>query len=229
LTQYTLKLPGGPDLAEIRARLLAIWGPQRDAERYDPISQLVYGILSARTYDEVATTAFNRLQHRYRPWRRLCWAPYRDIEPLIRLVTFAERKADYVPHALRSVVQLRGALDLGFLLHFNEEKGMHWLRQLRGVDVKVAATVLNFSTLRRRVLPADTHLIRVGERLGFLPRGSDYRRGYEGYMRLVPDDWDADALYEFHWLVKYFGQTVCTKRSPGCGGCPLRDMCAMMN
>jgi endonuclease III len=46
---------------------------------------------------------------------------------------------------------------------------MQWLRGLPGVGSKVAATVLNLSTLRMRALPVDTHLLRVGERLGPLP------------------------------------------------------------
>lgn len=102
---------------------------------------------------------------------------------------------------------------------------MAWLRELTGVDAKVAATVLNFSTLRRRVMAVDTHLLRLGERLGFVPENSSYRSGYEGYMRLIPDDWDADDFYEFHWLLKYLGQEVCSKTRPACADCALRDLC----
>jgi endonuclease-3 len=223
--QYALRLNGGPDLEQIRARLLAVLGPQRDDKRFDPLSQLVFGMLSARTHDHVAATAFRRLRDRYPAWKHLCTAHPREIEPLIRSVTFAEQKANYIPHALRSIVQKRGALELGFLAHLGEEDGMEWLRRLHGVKAKIAATVLNFSTLRKRVLAVDTHLLRVGERLGLLPPGADYEIGYVGYMRLVPNDWDADALYEFHWLMKYLGQYICRHAQPECPRCPLRDLC----
>jgi endonuclease-3 len=45
-------------------------------------------------------------------------------------------------------------------------------------------------------------------------------------MRLVPDDWDADDLFEFHWLVKLHGQKVCFHDAPACFRCPLRALCS---
>ena len=44
-------------------------------------------------------------------------------------------------------------------------------------------------------------------------------------MRLVPNDWDADDLYEFHWLMKGHGQRVCTHTAPDCARCVLQDVC----
>jgi endonuclease-3 len=223
--QYAMRLEGQPDLALVRDRLLAVLGPQRDERRRAPLDQLVYGILSARTHDHVSDAAFRRLKRRYPSWRLLCTAHPRDIAPLVRAVTFAERKVHYLPAALRSIASKRGALDLHFLAHCSEETGMAWLRELAGVDAKVAATVLNFSTLRKRVLAVDTHLLRIGERLGLLPADPSYRTGYEIYMRLVPNEWDADTLYELHWLLKYHGQAVCTHARPACACCPLSDLC----
>ena len=102
---------------------------------------------------------------------------------------------------------------------------MEWLCALPGVHAKVAATVLNFSTMRRRVLAVDTHLLRIGGRLRLLPPDASYKQGYAGYMRLVPNEWDADDLYEFHWLMKGHGQRVCTHTAPDCARCVLRDVC----
>lgn len=223
--QYAMPFPGEPNLAQIRDRLHAILGPQRDERRRVPLDQLVYGILSARTHDRDSDVAFDQLKRRYPSWLPLCTAHPHDIEPLVRRVNFAERKVHYLPEALRTVIRKRGSLDLGFLATCSEETGMAWLRELSGVDAKVAATVLNFSTLRMRVLAVDTHLLRIGTRLGFLPPDPSYRTGYEIYMRLVPNDWDADALYELHWLLKYHGQAVCTHAQPACPLCPLRDFC----
>jgi hypothetical protein len=89
-----------------------------------------------------------------------------------------------------------------------------------------AATTLNFSKLRKRTHSVGTHLLRVGERLGVLPPRTDYGRGYEMFMRLVPDAWDADDLYEFHWLMQYHGQRACTHAAPACSRCALRDLCS---
>ena len=89
--QYVLPNPGTIALERVRDRLRARRGPQHDAQRYDPVSQLIYGILSARTYDQVATTAFVRLARSFHPWRHLCWAQHAEIEALI-----GHRRSDVV-------------------------------------------------------------------------------------------------------------------------------------
>jgi endonuclease-3 len=210
---------------QIRDRLLRRLGPQRDAVRRDPVSQLVNAIISAKTRDEVSSAAFERLRQRYPSWDALRLAVPGEVEDIIASVHHADRKAVHLPQALRNIVASTGSLDLDFLVDWDEEMAMQWLRRLPGVMSKVAATVLNFSTLRMRVLAVDTHLLRVGERLGLLPPGTGYDAGNELFMRIVPDRWDADDLYEFHWLLKYFGQIVCPHGPPLCRHCPLNDLC----
>lgn len=223
--QLSLALNDRPVMWQIRERLRARLGPQRDAERRDPVSQLVSAIISAKTRDEVSSPAFERLQRRYRSWDALRLASPGEVLSIIAPVHHAESKALYLPQALRNIVASTGSLDLDFLVDLEEEVAMQWLRRLPGVMSKVAATVLNFSTLRMRVLAVDTHLLRVGERLGLLPPGTGYDAGYELFMRIVPDQWDADDLYEFHWLLKYLGQIVCRHGLPACMHCPLHDLC----
>src|SRR5260221_6539624 len=223
--QLSLALNDRQVLWQIRGRLLARLGPQRDAMRRDPVSQLVNAIISAKTRDEVSSAAFERLRRRYPSWDALRLAAPGEVEAIIAPVHHADSKAVYLPQALRKIVASTGSLELDFLIDWDEEMAMQWLRGLAGVKSKVAATVLNFSTLRMRVLPVDTHLLRVGERLGLLPPGADYKSGYELWMRLVPDQWDADDLYELHWLLKYLGQTFCPYGVPACTHCPLGDLC----
>jgi endonuclease-3 len=223
--QLSLALNERPILWRIRARLLARIGPQRDAVRRDPVSQLVNAIISAKTRDEVSSASFERLRRRYASWDALRLAAPGEVLNIIAPVHHADDKAVWLPQALRNIVASTGSLELEFLVDWDEEAAMQWLRRLPGVMSKVAATVLNFSTLRMRVLAVDTHLLRVGGRLGLLPPATGYEIGYELFMRLVPDQWDADDLYEFHWLLKYLGQIVCRHGTPVCARCPLSDLC----
>jgi endonuclease-3 len=213
------------DLREVRERLLKLYGPQRDRERFDPLDQLVYGVLASRTRDEVSMKAFWRLKTCCPDWETLIDMPSDAIEPAIVDVTFAEKKAIDLPIML-TMLRAQHGLDLeGRLAGEDEEAAMQILTALHGVKFKIAATVLNFSTLRKRVLAVDTHLLRVGERLGFVPLGGLYEDGYEAYARLLPDDWAADDLYELHWLIKKLGQNICHHTVPHCSACPLRDVC----
>lgn len=74
-------------LHDIRARLLAMFGPQRDEARFDPLSQLVYGILASKTKDEVSMAAFARLRRRCRSWEVLLRTAPSAIERVIWTVT----------------------------------------------------------------------------------------------------------------------------------------------
>jgi endonuclease III len=229
MRQYSFDFGEQPVLPEIRQRLLAIFGPQRDEQRLDPLSQLIYGIIASQTHDEVSMAAFLRLRRRCSSWDVLLRATPRQIERVIFSVNHADRKAAELPQALRMIRARNGALDLEFLADWDVEAALRWLDSLYGVGAKIAATVLNFSTLRKAALPVDTHLLRVGLRLGFLRPGADYEAGHEGYARLLPADWDADTLYELHWLIKLLGQQICRPTAPACEHCPLRKLCAAAN
>ncbi len=223
--QLSLPLDDQQAVAAVRERLLAEFGPQRDSLRPDPVSQLVAALISSRTLDDVSSAAFWRLRRRYPDWSGLAQASVAEVQAIIAPVSYAERKATQLPLALRMIAARASTLDLSFLADWDVEMAMPWLCALPGVGAKVAATVLNFSTLRMRVLAVDTHLLRVGARLGWLPPDTDYDPGHELFMHRLPDDWDGDDLYELHWLLKYLGQRLCVAGAPRCGACPLRDLC----
>ncbi len=223
--QLSLDLERPPFLTRVRALLFDRYGPERDADRLDPISQLILAMISARTRDEVSLPAFGRLQRSYPSWDPLSRAGAAEIETIIRLVTFAERKANLLPRALRMIAARAGRLDLDFFANWDEEAALHWLKALPGVGAKASAAALNFSTLRKRVFVVDTRLLRLGQRLGLLPLDADYECGHAAFARLVPDNWDADDLYEFHWLMKELGQKICIFAAPSCDKCPLQDLC----
>ena len=225
MQQLPLDLPGLLDLPRFRERLRAAFGLQRAAHRLDPLSQLIKSMISARTYDEAAWAAFVRLRNAYPDWSPLAEAAQYEVEPVIGPVTYAEVKARQVPHALRVIRQRTGGLDLSCLAEMSVEQAMHWLQGLPGVGCKAAAAVLNFSTLRKRALVVDSHVHRVVRRLGLVGRSSDPTQAYHALMEASLADWDAEALYELHWLIKGLGQAVCTHETPRCGLCPLRDAC----
>lgn len=223
--QFSLALEDEPVLPKIRDRLLSVFGRQRDDGHLDPVSQFVNAMISTQTRDEVSLAAFERLRKRYPSWNDLRDAAAADIEPILRPVINAKEKSRDLPRALRMIVARSGDLNLDFLADWEEEVALHWLKGLPGVGPKIAATVLNFSTLGQRALAVDRHLLRVGKRLGLLSPKTAYERGHEKFMRLVPDEWGADDLYEFHWLMKYHSQRICTHTAPACADCRLSDLC----
>jgi endonuclease-3 len=88
------------------------------------------------------------------------------------------------------------------------------------VGRKTAACVLLFS-FGRHDIPVDTHVFRVGTRLGLFRPGASLEEAHDEMLRLCPE---GDA-YEVHVLLIRHGRRTCAARAPRCGECPLRRMC----
>jgi endonuclease-3 len=212
------------ELASIRARLLDLFGPQGDEIRLDPVSQFIRAFLGSRTYDQVSWDAFAALAHHYGNWNRLADASPQDLAARISTVTYFEDKARDLPPALRRIRAHNGTLDLAFLRDWPADEALRWLEISHGVGRKIAAATLNFSSLRKRAFVVDTHIIRVLARFGFAKPNADTLAVYDTVMAAA-GDFDADDLYELHWLLKYLGQNICGHARADCRACPLETAC----
>ena len=212
------------DLLLIRERLGAVSGPIRDPQRLDPVSQFVRSFIGSRTHDHDSWEAFARLAQRYPDWNDLADAPVAEIEALLAGVTHADKKAPELKEALRKIRVRAGDLDLEFLRDHPVEQGLRWLEEIHGVGRKIAASTLNFSTLRKRALVIDTHILRVLRRFGFVRPSANTEEAYETVMAAARD-FDADDFYELHWYLKRLGQKNCGHARAQCSACPLNDVC----
>lgn len=227
--QLSLPLGLHSKLSQVRDRLLHVYGPQRDTVRDDPTSQFFHAIISSKTLDAISNDAFWRLRASLSSWEALPDLERHAVATTIHDVTNALDKADYLIRAGGFIRAYHGRIDLEFLAYWPVGYAFHWLDHLPGAGPKVAAATLNFSSLRKRVFVVDTHVLRTSHRLGLASDPTDFERGYRTLMRLVPDDWDADDLYELHWLIKMHGQGTCRHHRPICAGCRLADLCVHSN
>jgi endonuclease-3 len=101
------------------------------------------------------------------------------------------------------------------------EEAREYLCDLPGVGRKTAACVLLFAYGRPEV-PVDTHVYRVGTRLGLWPERTPREKAHDVFLRLVDDPEEA---YELHVLLIRHGRRTCTARNPDCPACPLKRMC----
>ena len=215
-----------PPLIEVHRRLLVASGGFSHSPRLGPVDQLIKSMISSRTYDEVSWPAYRWLKDVFHPWERLAEATPTEIEAAIAQVTHAEIKAGWLPEALTRIIALKGALSLDFLATAPVEEAMVWLqRNLPGVGDKVAASVLNFSTLRRRMMVVDTHVWRVARRIGLAGRNADPEGVRRAIMDAAPLSWTADDFFDLHWLLKRLGQHLCLHSQTRCGGCPVAAVC----
>ena len=204
---------------QIEDRLRDVYGPP-DKPVLDPLEELLLTVLSQSTTDHNRDTAWRALRIRFADWEALRTARTEDVERTIRPAGLARQKTGTILGILERLTEEVGRPDLGHLREMSDAEALEYLSSFRGVGVKTAACVLCFS-LRRPVLPVDTHVHRMALRLGFVEVGTDAVRTHRALNRLVP----AEIRFSTHDQWIRHGRSVCTARRPSCERCPLEDLC----
>ncbi|RVD52468.1 MAG: endonuclease III [Mesorhizobium sp.] len=93
------------------------------------------------------------------------------------------------------------------------------LVKLPGVGRKTANVVLNMA-FGQHTMAVDTHILRIGNRLGLAP-GKTPEQVEQGLLRIIPDEYMRHA---HHWLILH-GRYVCKARKPDCPACVIADIC----
>jgi endonuclease III len=93
------------------------------------------------------------------------------------------------------------------------------LESLPGVGRKTANVVLNH-VFGEATIAVDTHLFRLGNRLGLAP-GKTPLEVETKLLKAVPA---AYARHAHHWLILH-GRYVCKARRPECWRCLINDLC----
>ncbi|GGA80293.1 endonuclease III [Brucella endophytica] len=93
------------------------------------------------------------------------------------------------------------------------------LVKLPGVGRKTANVVLNVA-FNRAAMAVDTHIFRIGNRIGLAP-GKTPEAVEDKLMRVVPKEY---LLHAHHWLILH-GRYVCKARKPECEECIIADLC----
>ena len=91
---------------------------------------------------------------------------------------------------------------------------------LPGVGRKTAACVLLFA-LGMREVPVDTHVSRVGWRLGLFRPSAPFEELHDTMLEITPP---GEEL-EFHLNLLRHGRRTCHAQRPECRACALRRMC----
>lgn len=215
-------------LPHIHRLLLKHYGKPPERELWDPLTQLIYSLLSSRTKTPTSHQVMRDLERRFQAgpghWEPVRDATVTEIEHAISMVTFPEQKAPHLKATLQSITARYGSLTLDFLARYKTGKIRDWLEQFPGVGPNTSAAVVNFSTLRRRALCIDANHLRVAQRLCLVPRADAVTTEHR-LMRLVPETWDAAMLDEHHSLIKLHAQTLCSFANPQCENCPLLKLC----
>lgn len=208
--------PPGRRVRAIRDRLRLLYGRPAAPPHRRPLEELVLTVLSQSTNDRNRDVAYGRLRERFSSWAEVREASVEEVEDAIRPGGLAPTKAVRIKQILDAV----GDDNLAWLEEAPLGEARDYLCNLPGVGRKTAACVLLFSYGRPDV-PVDTHVYRVGTRLGLWPERTSLEQAHDVMLRLV----DPEDAYELHVLLIRHGRRTCTARNPDCETCPLRRMC----
>ena len=210
------KPPSKRRVRAIRDRLRELYGRPVNHPHGDPVHELVKTILSQNTSDTNRDAAYERLRERFDTWEEVRDAPVSEVADAIRPGGLSATKSPRIQEALRGCGE---QIDLSWLRDAPRDEAIDFLTSLPGVGRKTAACVLIFS-FDRPEIPVDTHVYRVGGRLGLFRERASFDEAHDEMLRVV----DPEDAYELHINLIRHGRAVCRPR-PRCEQCALRRMC----
>jgi endonuclease III len=201
----------------LRDRLRLVYGRPLAPPHGRPLDELILTVLSQSTSDRNRDVAFLRLRERFPDWSAVRDAPLDEVEAAIRPGGISEVKSERIQAILRA---LDDPPSLDHLANMEVAAARDELCALPGVGRKTAACVLLFSFGMREV-PVDTHVSRVGTRLGLFRPGAPFAELHDDMLAICPRGQEL----ELHVNLLRHGRRTCTAQRPRCPECALRRSC----
>lgn len=168
-------------------------------------------MISSQTTDKRVNIVTPILFERYGTPLALSEAPYDAVFSIIQSLGFAKTKAKHL-------IEMAKILHQEF--HDVVPHTLEELESLPGVGRKTASVVLA-EGFRIPAMPVDTHLERLGKRLGYANKSDSVFQVEQAYRAYIPEE----EWIEAHHLILLFGRYYCKAQNPSCNGCLLKAYC----
>ena len=201
-----------PALREVVAELERLYPDAGCELRHENALQLLIAtILSAQSTDVRVNQVTATLFERYRTAEDFANAAPATFEQEIRSTGFFRQKTKNVLGAARKIVE-----------DFDGEvpDTMEELVTLPGVARKTANVVLGTWFRKPTGVVVDTHIGRLGRRLGITRETNPVKVERDLMNRLPRDRW----IFLGHAII-WHGRRVCAARRPDCANCTLAEWC----
>lgn len=117
---------------------------------------------------------------------------------------------------------IRRKVSLRWLGKLDTEEAFDYLTSLNGIGPKTASCVLLFS-FGKPVMPVDTHIFRVAQRLGLIGPGANIEEAHRILTGICGKN--TRLIYDLHLSIIEHGRRTCRARNPRCGSCVLYGAC----
>ena len=209
--------PAARRVRALRDRLRLLYGRPLAPPHGQGIEELILTVLSQSTNDRNRDVAYGRVRARFPSWEEVRDVPTAEVEAAIQPGGLHRQKAVRIQQILRG---LPDPPDLAFLAELPVADARAYLTALPGVGRKTAACVLLFAFGMPDV-PVDTHVSRVGTRLGLFRPGAPFEELHDEMLALTP----RGGELELHVNLLRHGRRTCHAQRPACEDCALLRMC----
>ncbi len=177
----------------------------------DAFQLLVATRLSAQCTDARVNLVTPELFHRFPTAQDMAEATYEQIENIIKPCGLYKTKAKSLVDMARLLTQrYQGQVP----------STLEELILLPGIGRKTANLIMGDIYKQPGSVVADTHLIRITNRIGLVSSVNPYQVELSLRNLLPPEESN-----DFCHRIVHFGREICTARSPKCPACPLADCC----
>ena len=172
---------------------------------------LIAVMLSAQTTDKSVNQATAILFKKYKTLEELANADLDDVRFIIRHLGMFQVKA-------QNVIKIANIL----LKQYDGKvpNNPEALLAMPGVGNKTKNCVLA-ELYNEPLLAIDTHMQRVGKRLGIADEKDSVEKIEQKYMSIIPRERVVKTNHQIIWFGRYF----CKALSPECSKCKLREFC----
>nr|WP_209998683.1 endonuclease III [Phyllobacterium sp. 1468] len=184
--------------------------PRGELEHINPFTLLVAVVLSAQATDAGVNKATRALFKVADTPEKMLALGEAKVGDYIRTIGLWRNKA-------KNVISLSEALidRYGSVVPDDRDE----LIKLPGVGRKTANVVLNMA-FGQSTMAVDTHIFRIGNRLGLAP-GKTPEEVEARLMKVIPSEY---LYHAHHWLILH-GRYICKARKPECPSCVIADIC----
>ncbi|MEY2761231.1 MAG: hypothetical protein RLZZ96_1131 [Bacteroidota bacterium] len=189
--------------------------PEAETELHysNPFELLVAVVLSAQCTDKRINQVTPALFKRFPDAKSLAESSVEEIFSYIRSVSYPNNKAKHLLGLGQKITdQFAGEVP----------ETMEDLQSLPGVGRKTANVIASV-IYNQPAMAVDTHVFRVSQRLGLVPKTANTPLKVEMVLiKNLPDEVIATA---HHWLILH-GRYICLARTPQCSKCDITHFCA---